>query len=223
MNIRNIIINTQILIFFLCNLVFLISFSEKSFSKNSQLYVIGNSITLHKPVPNIGWLGNHGMAASEKNNDFANIVGKEIKKPVIAINFSELAQKPLLAIPNIKNIVAKIPLDASVIIQLGDNLTLENTKDFEIGFDQLLMSLNKSPAKICISTWWARPFKDDILKRICKKYNFDYINIGDVRGIPSASKYKIIDYGNDGVNDHPQDSAMRIIAKRVIKVLRKKN
>lgn len=216
-------INSKILIFFLCNLVFWVSFSEEVLSKNSPLYVIGNSITLSGPVPNTGWLGNHGMAASEKNNDFANIVGKAIKRPVIQINFSKLAQKPLLAIPNIKNVVSEVPSDSFVIIQLGDNLILDNVKDFEIGFDLLLMQLNKAPARICISTWWARPFKDDILKRICKKYNFNYINIGDVRGIPSSSKYKVIDYGNDGINDHPQDSAMRVIADRVIRKLLQKN
>lgn len=212
----------QKIYFFLCILALLISCSEEDLSKNSPLYVIGNSITLHGPAENIGWFGNHGMSASEKDNDFANIVGKVIKRPLTAINFSELAQKPLLAIPKIKNLVSKVPSDAFVIIQLGDNLMPNNVKDFEIGFDQLLMQLSKAPAKLCVSTWWARPFKDNVLKRICTKYNFNYIHIGDVRGIPTSSKYKIIDYGNAGVNDHPQDFAMKVIAERVIEELNRK-
>lgn len=35
-----------------------------------QALVLGNSITIHPPLPSIGWFGNWGMAASSKDKDF---------------------------------------------------------------------------------------------------------------------------------------------------------
>lgn len=188
-------------------------------SNNAPLYVIGNSISLHGPLINTGWTGNWGMAASEQKNDFAHKVGKSIKRPVTVINFSELEQTPLLAIPKIKDILLHIPSNAFVIVQLGDNLLPANAKDFEIGHAQLLKGLSSAHAKICVSTWWARPEKDVILMRNCKNNGFIYVDIGDVRGIPATFGYKGVDYGNAGVTDHPQDFSMKVIAERIIKAL----
>ncbi len=182
--------------------------------------MIGNSITFHGPVKNIGWNGNWGMAASEQKNDFAHKVGSSIKRPVTTINFSELEQSPLLAIPKIKDILSQVPSNAIIIIELGDNLQPENAKDFEVGHAQLLKGLSGAPAKVCVSTWWARPEKDDILRKNCEKYGFSFVDIGDVRGIPKPFGYKVIDYGNAGVTDHPQDFSMKVIAERIIAVLK---
>lgn len=190
-------------------------------SKNPPIYVIGNSITRHGPLENTAWTGDWGMAASEKKNDFSHRVGAALSRPVIAINFSELEQKPLLAIPKINDLLLQIPSNALVIIELGDNLLPKNAKDFDYGYAHLLNGLSKRNDKVCLSTWWARPEKDEILKKNCEKYGFHYVAIGDVRGIPPSFGYKVIDYRNAGITDHPQDFAMKIIAERIISALKK--
>jgi hypothetical protein len=199
---------------------FLLTSCSENPSSNPPLYVIGNSITFHGPLKNTGWTGNWGMAASEKNNDFAHKVGAALNMPVTAINFSELEQKPLLAIPKINDLLLQIPSNAMVIVELGDNLLPENAKDFNKGYGQLLSGLSKLNYKVCLSTWWARPEKDEILKINCEKFGFHYVDIGDVRGILASPGYKIIDYGNAGFTDHPQDFAMKVIAERIILALK---
>lgn len=199
---------------------FLLASCSENPSSHPPIYVIGNSITLNGPLKNTGWTGNWGMAASEKKNDFAHKVGAALNRPVITINFSELEQKPLLAIPKVNDLLLQIPANAMVIVELGDNLTLENAKDFNKGYEQLLSGLSKLNHKVCLSTWWARPEKDEILKINCEKFGFHYVDIGDIRGMPVPTKYKIIDYGNAGITDHPQDYAMKIIAQRIILTIR---
>lgn len=41
-------------------------------TKGYKVLVVGNSITLHAPKPEIGWTGDFGMAASCKKADFVH-------------------------------------------------------------------------------------------------------------------------------------------------------
>ena len=41
--------------------------------KNVKVIFIGNSITFHGPAPEIGWMHSHGIASSQKNNDYVHV------------------------------------------------------------------------------------------------------------------------------------------------------
>ena len=44
-----------------------------------RIMFVGNSITLHRPAPEIGWYGDWGMAASSKDRDYVHLLINHIK------------------------------------------------------------------------------------------------------------------------------------------------
>jgi len=43
-----------------------------------RVLILGNSITIYSPAPQIGWYGDWGMAAGSKDKDFVHILDKSL-------------------------------------------------------------------------------------------------------------------------------------------------
>ena len=51
-----------------------------------SILILGNSITKHAPIPQVGWYGNWGMAASVQSKDFSHIIGTALKSQMTNTN-----------------------------------------------------------------------------------------------------------------------------------------
>lgn len=153
-------------------------------SNKLKIAFIGNSITLHGPAPTIGWNNDCGMAASNKNTDFAHLLASKfglIDNDIFVGNFAELER---IDIRNnneqftlLKEIFDTRPV--ITIIQLGDNiLNNEQLQHFQQNLQLLMPDIkNKSSHIFLLSTWWENPVKDSVIKNICESFQANYIYI----------------------------------------------
>lgn len=66
-------------------------FTTEGDGKTKVLF-IGNSITNHRPAPEIGWFGNYGMAASAKEKDYVHVAASLLDVPLggITVGIAQL-------------------------------------------------------------------------------------------------------------------------------------
>ena len=117
-----------------------------------------------------------------------------------------------------------------VTVQLSENCN--DTKTFIDDFRSLLLHIREKTGDahiIVIDDFWSKE-KHDMKKTVCEALDIDFVDLSDIRGI---DKYKagigtvvigqdgkehVIEH--DGVAAHPGDEGMKIIAERVLKIVK---
>ncbi len=183
---------------------------------------IGNSITLHGPSRDIGWINNNGMAASCLENDYCHILLRKLNVNICNTfigNFSELERSDCLneKFPDELRILFEKKPNVT-IIQLGDNVQDDvQLQFFYNNLIQLALSARMSSKRVFfISTWWESPGKDVLIKKVSDSINATYIHIGDLFKSPSNLDNKYKEYDHIGVNNHPRNWAMAEISRRLL-------
>jgi hypothetical protein len=199
-----------------------------------SILVLGNSITLHGPAPDIGWNGNWGMAASEESKDFVHLVAAELQR--------ETGIEPKLRVRNIadfergyatydleKSLTEDIQFDADVIIlAIGENVAElvsdEEKRAFEQAIDKLVVQLGRGrqdPRAVVVrSSFWVNPTKDAILQRVAKTRSATFVDISTLGGNPALAARAERHFDHAGVGSHPGDAGMAAIADAILKAIR---
>lgn len=190
-----------------------------------KLVVFGNSLTLHGPSSEIGWLGNHGMAASCQAVDFVHLLMSAMgiaSDETIIENCADLERLNASGSKieaRTRDILALGP--EVCIIQLGDNvLTESQLSAFSRNLDHLVNTTTLTAGRtLLLSTWWGTAAQDLVIAGCAMRYGVDFIYIGDI--YPSAEnldrKYRRFEHA--GVHAHPGDWGMRKIAERLLERL----
>lgn len=183
----------------------------------TKLLVIGNSLTLHPPAPNIGWAGNWGMAASTAAQDFAHLSGKSLGVPVTPLNyFLETTNNA----PDITRYPAMLTAGTVVVVQLGENVA--NDLAFLPAYKALLATVKPAHQVLCVGSWWLNADPEAALKAACEEAGGTYVFIGDLFTSAANQADKLVTpYAHPGVNDHPHDWGMSQIAVRVVAAVRR--
>ena len=166
-----------------------VSFLNDYKESNVKVLFVGNSITLHGVLPEIGWNHRFGMAASSIENDYVHLCMAEIQKKIRNSSFAICQVCEWES--NYKNGTGKFYLyenarnfNADIIIMRA----VENcpVKDFDAEifkkeYDKLLSFLNPSGnAKIIITTsFWKHP-ADDIIAEYAKDNKYALCKLGDL-------------------------------------------
>ena len=192
-----------------------------------RIMFVGNSITLHGVLKEIGWNNEWGMAASSAENDYIHILMKKVGKydPQAAFCICQVAAWE----SDYKNGKEKYPLyekarvfDADIIIARF----VENCpgKDFDKAvfkkeMSDLLDYLNPSgKARIIMTTgFWHHPGDNEIIN-FASENNLPVITLGDL-GDDDKMMAKGL-FTHSGVAMHPGDLGMKTIADRIFEVLK---
>lgn len=201
--------------------------------KAGRILFLGNSITLHGPSAAVSWSGNWGMAASEREKDYAHVLINSIAKM--------LARRPEVMIDGIadferhydtydvssrlkKHLAFKADL---VIVAIGENVPAlaseQSRATFKSSLVKLLKTLhgNGNPTIVVRSCFWRNKVKDDILKQACTEVGGVFVDIGELGKDESNYARSERSYAHAGVAAHPGDKGMKAIADAILGALKR--
>jgi hypothetical protein len=178
------------------------------------LVTIGNSLTRMPPTPEYHWTHDWGADASDQAHDYAHVTGTILdSSSVSATNVADLEFTPAQSHDLIAPATANVE-GANVVVELGDNAEAGGTQDFADAYGALLDAVvAKHPHKlVCTSTWWRDDGKDALEHAACEAHGGTWVYIGDIFPV----RTDVIDpNGDPGIELHPHDPSMAIIAARV--------
>jgi hypothetical protein len=199
--------------------------------KARRILFLGNSITLHGPLPEIGWTNNWGMAASRQETDYVHVLLSAITRLA--------GDKPDAVIANIADFernyetydVAaglKKYLDFKpdiVVVAIGENvpaLTEPQSKaKFKESLGRLLKALRtgNQPAIFVRGCFWPDKTKDDILQQSCKEAGAVFVEISALGKEDANHARSERRFAHAGVADHPGDKGMMAIADALLRAM----
>jgi hypothetical protein len=196
-----------------------------------KILFLGNSITLHGPSAAVGWSGNWGMAASQREKDYVHVLVGAIA--------GMLGRRPEVMIDNIadferhygtydansrlkKHLAFKADL---VVLAIGENVPALDSEQSRTTFKSSLVALlktlraNGDPTIVVRSCFWPNKTKDDILKKACAEVGGIFVDIGALGKDESHYARSERAYAHAGVAAHPGDKGMKAIADAILKAV----
>lgn len=208
---------------------------------------IGDSITLHGPKEDLGWLGTpRGMAASEPDKDYITVL-KGLLRGADPANASDVKIVGRLGklsggtIEQMNTVLDELKAWQAdlVTIQLGENDPLAEIgeAEFEKRYRSLLDALladGRKPLIICTGVWLpgvgldaVNPaeyqrgsegaIKDAIIRKLCVEKGLRYVSVAPVAANPANHGYG----ETPGVRWHPNDSGMKGYADAIFATFQK--
>lgn len=192
-------------------LVFPTPVNSAMVGKIKKVVILGNSIVRAVPQPAIGWLGDWGMAASEKEKDFVHLLIRHIhsRDSSVMVKFKNIADFEnaygsfdLATIDSLRN--ADL-----IIMRIGENVRqdLPQPDVFLFAYDRLLHHLDGSgkAVKLITDGFWNHTRVNKTIRDYALQKGLPLVSITDM----SAQKQNV------GFIGHPTDAGMRIIEERI--------
>lgn len=199
---------------------------ENPTGKGKRIMFVGNSITLHGVLPEIGWHNAWGMAASEKEKDYVHICMNHIRKtdPDAVLCICQVAEwerdykigsEKHSFYENARNFCPDV-----LVARFVENCPHEefDKELFEKEYENLINYLDKDKKayKIITSSFWHHP-ANECIKEYAEKEGLPYINISDLGERDETKAIGLFEH--NGVARHPGDLGMKLIAERIIEKL----
>ena len=190
--------------------------------KGKRVMFVGNSITRHGVLPEIGWHWDWGMAASASENDYVHLLVDKINmiEPDASFCICQVAEweckykngsEYLQLYESAKDFNADV-----IVFRMIENCpTQDFCKDaFYREYQKLIDYLNPiGKAKIILTTgFWKHP-GDDTIILIAKEREYPYVYLGE---LGENDKMKAIGlFEHTGIANHPGDLGMKRIAELI--------
>lgn len=196
-----------------------------------KILIIGNSLTRHGVLEEIGWFHEHGMAASSKEKDYVHILFRKLEKlfpnkkihlrmatgvgferNVIAYNFDDIDKIKKDFNPNF------------IIFQLSENIPSNiNLEVFKAKYIEYINRFKKQTDAItlCTTPFFLNTEKSTIIKKVCVETNSFLIDLSSLV-LSDKQNYAKDDENYPGVKTtwkvagigmHPGDYGMKNIAE----------
>jgi hypothetical protein len=192
-----------------------------------KVLFLGNSITLHGPLPSIGWTGDWGMAASAAEKDYVSLVTARVAKaaggkPETMVRNIADFERGFATYDVASGLKKELAYDADVIIvAIGENVPAltkdDDQQKFATAFAALLKELKATGERTVIvrSSFWADATKDGIMKQACKDAGGTYVDIGALGKDDKNFARSERQIEHAGVANHPGDRGMQAIADAI--------
>lgn len=187
----------------------------------NKVLILGNSITVTRPVPEIGWNGHWGMAATSEENDYVHLLIDKFQQ------YNDSVEVRYASISNFEREFWNYDfsqLDGfrafapdAIIIRLGENV--DDAEADRRGFDNYLLKLisyikgNRVVAVVCTSTFWPRKHTNNRIKALADRERYIYVPILDLFEDRSNTAHN--KFADAEVGIHPSDKGMKSIADRI--------
>lgn len=193
---------------------------------NIRIMFVGNSITKHDVLPEIGWNESYGMAASQKENDYVHLLMKKVdEKADAAYCICQVAQWER----NYKNGEKELPefeeardFEADLIVMRAVENCPEDEFDgeeFKNEYKRLIQYLDKTgKAKVIITTSFWRHIADNAIVETALDMSYPYLYFGDMGERDEMMAIGLFEH--KGVQIHPGDRGMEEIAERIWSVMK---
>jgi len=185
-----------------------------------KILFLGNSITRHGKAEILGWYGDCGMAASDREKDYVHrLVGllqKDGKRVSYCVaNLSEWERTRDMSLLSSRYAAAKAFGADIVIVRLGENAGLtENLSAFLPCYRDMSAYFTADGARAVITDlfWEYEPF-DSFVQSFAKEQWFAFARLHDLGNAEEMKATGI--FSHQGVAAHPGDKGMAEIAKRI--------
>jgi len=188
-----------------------------------KILFLGNSITLHGPLADIGWTNNFGMAASSLDKDYVHILTHSISEitgvhPTTMVkNISDFERG--YEDYNLSRLGEALDFGAEIVIlAIGENVPALPSGESKIKFRESVLNLlealkNAGDLTIIVrSSFWKDRTRDEILKEAGEAVGGIFVDIGALGMDESHYARSEGIYDNRGVGAHPGDKGMQAIA-----------
>ena len=202
------------------------TFSFNESGTGTKVLFVGNSITLHGILPDIGWHWQFGMAASAEENDYVHLIMKK---------FTETDSNAVFKIAQVakwergykngsdylENYKDARDFNADIIImRFIENCPHDNfdNEAFKREYIKLLEYFNPSgKAKVVITTSFWKHKGDSTIMEIGEELGYPVIYLGDLGEDDEMKAIGLFEHS--GVANHPGDKGMAAIAERIMEKL----
>ena len=188
----------------------------------NKVLILGNSITLHGPLPSLGWYGNWGMAATCQANDYVHLLEKDMqtKNKEVKIMFDYVGnsfERKFWMFDTADFVKYRNFAPDLILIRLGENIedSLASKYDLQIHLRRMIRFVKgDQPATVvCTGSFWPRPQVDKRIGQLCEEQHYMFIPMRDLYDDPLNLATK--EFKNWGVAQHPSDHGMQQIETRI--------
>lgn len=187
-----------------------------------RVLFIGNSITLHGRLPEIGWDNEWGMAASSKKNDYVHRVMANVENldPNAEYGICQVAgweQDYHNGVARLAEYEEARDFNADIIVcRFVENVPFAEFD--EEAFGQAYRGIVKyldpcGKARIVMTdSFWKHP-ADSVIERIACENGYPLVKISDLGELDEMKAIGLFEH--EGVAMHPGDTGMKTIADRI--------
>ena len=190
-----------------------------------KVLILGNSITISRPVPEIGWYGDWGMAATSAENDYVHLLINRFKtyNDSIEVRFASIShfERQFWDFDYSQLNAFRSFAPDLIILRIGENVNDEDARnrEFQKHLHELVTYLrNSRQIAICSTgTFWKSPEVTRQIQAISEKENYIFVPLSDLSN--EKTNLAIDQFVDPEVGAHPSDKGMKEIADRIAATL----
>ena len=185
--------------------------------KIKTVLILGNSIVHTPPVPEIGWYGDWGMAASVRDSDFVHLLIRDIHQidPSVVVKFKNIADfersyvsYPLSSLDSLRN-------PDMLILKISENVNGKKVLEdnFISYYDNLVKYIAPNGLKVIVDGFLDNGNVDRLIKEYALKNNYPFVTTTSLsKDTTNTAKGK---FTRADIAAHPSDKGMRMIKQRI--------